>query len=184
MDDYHRAHPLEPGLPREEARERLAKQAGPALFEHVAGALVAEGRLGAGRHLALSTHRIVLTDDETRVKDVLAGLFRRAELSPPDPAAWAREQGRDEALVDRMLKLLLRDGEVERLDTLVFHRDVLDRLRADVAGLKTGAGEPVRIDVAWFKQRFGITRKFAIPLLEYLDRVRVTRRVGQGRIVI
>ena len=83
-----------------------------------------------------------------------------------------------------MLKLLVRDGTVERLDTLVFHRSVLERLRDDVAGLRTGAAEPVRIDVAWFKQRFGITRKFAIPLLEYLDRVRVTRRFGRERIVV
>ena len=181
---YHRAHPLEPGLPREEARDRLAKQAGSALFEHVANALVAAGRLGAGRHLALSTHRIVLTDDEARVKEQLAGLCRRAGLTPPDPAAWAREQGVDGALVDRMLKLLVRDGTVERLDTLMFHREVLDRLRTDVTALKAGVGEPVRIDVAWFKQRFGITRKFAIPLLEYLDRVRVTRRAGRDRIVI
>ncbi len=181
---YHEGHPLEPGLPREEARERLAKQAGPALFEHVVGALAAEGRLSGGRHLALSTHRIVLTDDEGRVKDRLAELFRRAGLAPPDAAAWARQEGVDGEVADRMLKLLVRDGTVERLDTLVFHRAVLDRLREDVTGLKTGAGDPVRIDVAWFKQRFGITRKFAIPLLEYLDRVRVTRRVGQSRIVL
>lgn len=181
---YHRDHPLEPGLPREEARERLASQAGPALFEHVAQALAAAGRLAAGRHLALTTHRIVLTDEETRVKDELAGLLLREGLSPPDPAVWARERGVDRSLADRMLKLLLRDGTVERLDTLVFHRRVLERLRGDVAGLRTGAAEPVRIDVAWFKQRFGITRKFAIPLLEYLDRVRVTRRSGRERIVV
>ena len=181
---YHEAHPLEPGLPREEARERLAKRAGPALFEHVSGALAAEGRLATGRHLALSAHRIVLSDEEARVKGDLAAAFLREGFSPPDPAAWARERGVDEALAERMLKLLLRDGTVERLDALVFHRDVLDRLRVDVAGLKAGAGDPVRIDVAWFKQRFGITRKFAIPLLEYLDRVRVTRRVGQSRIVL
>ena len=181
---YHRDHPLEPGLPREEARERLASQAGPALFEHVAQALAAAGRLAAGRHLALATHRIVLTDEETRVKGELAGLLLREGLSPPDPAVWARERGVDRSLADRMLKLLLRDGTVERLDTLVFHRRVLERLREDVAGLRTGAAEPVRIDVAWFKQRFGITRKFAIPLLEYLDRVRVTRRSGRERIVV
>ena len=181
---YHRAHPLELGLPREEARERLAKQAGPALFEHVARTLATEGRLSPGRHLALATHRIVLTDDDTRVKNELAGLLLHEGLSPPDPAAWAREQGVDGAVVERMLMLLVRDGTVERLDTLVFHRDVLDRLRADVAGVKAGAREPVRIDVAWFKQRFGITRKFAIPLLEYLDRARVTRRMGRDRIVI
>ena len=182
---YHEEHPLEPGLPREEARERLAKRSGPALFDHVAGALAAEGRLDDGRHLRLSTHRIVLTDDETRVKAELADLLRRAGLSPPDPPAWARERGVDERLAERMLRLLLREGAVERLDALVFHRDALDRLRADVARLKEGAGgEPVRIDVAWFKQRFGITRKFAIPLLEYLDRARVTRRAGRERIVL
>ena len=168
----------------EAAGEALLAIAGPALFEHVAQVLAAAGRLAAGRHLVLSTHRIVLTDDETRVKDDLAGLFLREGLSPPDPAVWARERGVDRALADRMLKLLVRDGTVERLDTLVFHRSVLERLRQDVAGLRTGAAEPVRIDVAWFKQRFGITRKFAIPLLEYLDRVRVTRRSGRERIVV
>lgn len=181
---FHEAHPLEPGLPREEARERLAKRGGPALFDHVAGSLAAEGKLGAGRHLTLSTHRIVLTDDEMRVKGELADVLQRERFSPPDPLAWAQSRGVDEALADRMLKLLLRDGTVERLDTLVFHRDALERLRADVARLKEGAGEPVRIDVAAFKQRFGITRKFAIPLLEYLDRVRVTRRVGRDRVII
>lgn len=181
---YHEEHPLEPGLPREEARERLARRVGSALFDHVAGALAAEGRLDAGRHLRLAAHRIVLTDEETRVKAELADLLRRAGLAPPDPPAWARERGVDERLAERMLRLLLREGAVERLDALVFHRDALDRLRADVARLKEGAGEPVRIDVAWFKQRFGITRKFAIPLLEYLDRVRVTRRAGRERIVL
>lgn len=181
---YHQDHPLEPGLPREEARERLTRLAGPALFEHVAQALVAAGRLAAGRHLALSTHRIVLSDEESRVKDELVGVLLSAGLSPPDPAAWARERGVDEALADRMLKLLVRDGVVERLDALVFHREVLERLREDVAGLGAGSAETVRLDVAWFKQRFGITRKFAIPLLEYLDRVRVTRRAGRERIVV
>jgi selenocysteine-specific elongation factor len=52
--------------------------------------------------------------------------------------------------------------------------------------LKTsaGAGGTARIDVATFKERFGVTRKFAIPLLEYLDRERVTRRMGETRVVL
>lgn len=184
VGDYHERHPLEPGLPREEARERLAKRTGPALFDHVASALAAEGTLGTGRHLTLSTYRIVLTDAEARVKDELDEVLRSEGLSPPDPLAWAQAQGVAEELADRMLKLLLRDGAVERVDTLVFHRDVLEGLRADVAQLKRGGDEQVKIDVAWFKQRFGITRKFAIPLLEYLDRMRVTRRTGADRVVI
>jgi selenocysteine-specific elongation factor len=56
-------------------------------------------------------------------------------------------------------------------------------LKEEVRSLGLG-GQPATIDVATFKDRFGISRKFAIPLLEYLDRERVTRRVGDRRQVI
>ena len=65
----------------------------------------------------------------------------------------------------------------------MFDRRALERLEAEVRALNTGT-EPTRIDVATFKGRYEISRKFAIPLLEYLDRERVTRRVGQQRIVL
>ena len=68
-----------------------------------------------------------------------------------------------------------------KLDTLLFHADALTRLKEDVRGLK---GRDARVDVSAFKERYGITRKFAIPLLEYLDRERVTRRVGDSRVVL
>jgi selenocysteine-specific elongation factor len=70
-----------------------------------------------------------------------------------------------------------------KVDTLLFHEEVLKRLKQDVAALKS-SGADARLDVAAFKQRFGVTRKFAIPLLEYLDRERVTRRVGESRVVL
>jgi selenocysteine-specific elongation factor len=66
----------------------------------------------------------------------------------------------------------------------MFHDEALKRLKAEVAGLKAAAGAGARIDVATFKVRFGVTRKFAIPLLEYLDRERVTRRVGDARVIL
>jgi selenocysteine-specific elongation factor len=70
-----------------------------------------------------------------------------------------------------------------RIDTLLFHEDALKALKAGVSALK-GEGPPVRVDVATFKERFGITRKHAIPLLEYLDRERVTRRMGDARLIL
>jgi selenocysteine-specific elongation factor len=70
-----------------------------------------------------------------------------------------------------------------RLDDLVFHLSALERLKTDVRGLRE-TGQSATIDVAAFKDRFGITRKFAIPLLEYLDRERITRRVGETRQII
>jgi selenocysteine-specific elongation factor len=67
---------------------------------------------------------------------------------------------------------------------VVFHADALQQLKADVANLKAAAGGQATVDVAAFKDRYGVTRKFAIPLLEYLDRERVTRRTGDVRLVL
>ena len=74
----------------------------------------------------------------------------------------------------------MRQKTLVKLDALMFHADALAQLKADVRALKANA----RVDVPAFKERYGITRKFAIPLLEYLDRERVTRRVGDARVVL
>jgi selenocysteine-specific elongation factor len=75
------------------------------------------------------------------------------------------------------VSLLTRQKQLVRLETLFYHPETLERLKADVRTLPS-------LDVAVFKTRYGVTRKFAIPLLEYLDRERVTRRVGDKRIVL
>jgi len=85
-----------------------------------------------------------------------------------------------------MLKLLQRQKVLVRVDTLLFHDEALKQLKAEVTAMKAaaGAGATARIDVATFKERFGVSRKFAIPLLEYLDRERITRRMGETRVVL
>ena len=81
-------------------------------------------------------------------------------------------------------KLLQRQKTLVKVDALWFHDEALRRLKAEVSALKTAEGEAVRIDVATFKERYGVSRKFAIPLLEYLDRERITRRLGESRVVL
>jgi selenocysteine-specific elongation factor len=66
-------------------------------------------------------------------------------------------------------------------DELVFHRSALAELRQRITTFKT---KTARIDVAKFKELTGVSRKYAIPLLEYLDRERVTRRVGDVREIL
>jgi selenocysteine-specific elongation factor len=83
-----------------------------------------------------------------------------------------------------MAALLVRQRVLVRVDTLLFHADVLARLKAELAAWKAADGGPVKLDVGTFKERYGVTRKYAIPLLEYLDRERVTRRVGDARVLI
>ena len=184
VDRYHAAQPLEPGLPREEARERLKRRAAPAIFDHVVADLAAQRRLVAGKHLAAAGHRIVLSEDELRVQQRLAELHRNAGLAPPDAGQAAAAVDAPAPLAVRMLELLVRDGTLVKIEALLFHQAALDGLVAEVARLKAAATEPLRIDVGMFKQRFGVSRKYALPLLGYLDRRRITRRVGSARVVL
>ena len=89
------------------------------------------------------------------------------------------------AIVEKLTTLLLREKLLVRLDTVVFHAEALQQLKAEVVALKASApGGRATVDVAAFKERYGVSRKFAIPLLEYLDRERVTRRTGDIRLVL
>jgi len=87
--------------------------------------------------------------------------------------------------VERVLQQMLKGKRLVRVDTLVFHRDALDRLKDDIRALKVSApGGRATVDVKAFKDTYQVTRKYAIPLLEYLDRERVTRRAGDARVVL
>ena len=81
------------------------------------------------------------------------------------------------------MQLLLRNKALVRITPeLIFHRDALVQLRSKLASYQQAKGE--RISVSAFKELTGITRKYAIPLLEYLDRERVTRRQGDERVIL
>ena len=181
---YHRDQPLSDGIPREEARARLFRRAAPVLFDHVVAELVREQRIIARDRLALATHRVSLSGAETETRSAIEQLLRASGLKPPDVNALPDVTGLNADLAARMVELLVRQKVAVRLDTLVFHAEALQKLKSDVSSMKGTGTDAPRLDVATFKTRYGITRKFAIPLLEYLDRERVTRRVGEARVVL
>jgi selenocysteine-specific elongation factor len=182
---YHRAAPLEDGMPREEARERVFAHAGAGVFERVLDGLVGAQRIVARDRLALASHRLALTPAEAEAKAGLERLFREAGLAPPGLANAAAALGQPPAVIENMVSLLTRQNVFVRLDTLVFHAESLARLKHEFAVQKAAsAGASVTIDVASFKRQYDVSRKFAIPLLEYLDRERVTRRIGESRVLI
>jgi selenocysteine-specific elongation factor len=180
---FHASHPLSEGLPREEARQRLFRHGAPAVFEAALEELAGDGRLLVRDHLALASHHVTLSPEETRASEAVQALLIGAGLRPPTPSSIREELGCDAAVLDRVLKLLVRQQRVVRVGALVFDTAALETLKHDVRGLQTSVAATT-IDVGTFKERYGVSRKFAIPLLEYLDRERVTRRVGQQRIVL
>jgi selenocysteine-specific elongation factor len=183
LGTYHQAQPLLEGMPREEARERIFAHAPQAVFDLVLGELVASRQIVARDRLALATHKLALSDEEARARDRIEQAYRESGLRPPDAASIAAQTGVKPNVAERVTMLLVRQKVLVRLDDLVFHLSALERLKTDVRGLRE-TGQSATIDVAAFKDRFGITRKFAIPLLEYLDRERITRRVGETRQII
>ena len=182
LKKYHARHPLEDGMPREELRERLFAGAPVAVYDEVLRRLVASKAVVARERVALSGHAVALTDEEARARDVMLDTLRAAALAPPDPAALAREIGVAPEVVNRMGVMLGRRAVLVRTGDLLFDASALDRLKVEVHALKESGTET--LDVATFKSHFDLTRKYAIPLLEYLDRERVTRRVGDIRRIL
>jgi len=179
---HHDSQPLSDGLSREEVRERVLAGAHPEVATAVLDWLDGEGKVRGRDRLALEGRGVTLTADEASAQSALAAAYRDAGLTPPEAEGLAGTLGLAPALVARVTQLLIRQQVLIRVDTCVFHRDALAGLKADVLALK--ASGPARVDVAGFKDRYGLTRKFAIPLLEYLDRERVTRRMGDSRVVL
>jgi selenocysteine-specific elongation factor len=180
---HHEREPLSEGLPREEARERLFARAADGVFERVLADLAAANRLAVRDQLAIPGRGVSLSPEEAAAHERLARAYRDAGLAPPDVAAVAASVHVDARIADRVIKVLVRQKRLIRLDTLLFDADALARLKEEVAGWKAG-GAQARVDVATFKDRYGLSRKYAIPLLEWLDRERVTRRIGDGRVVL
>jgi selenocysteine-specific elongation factor len=183
LKTHHAANPISDGMHREEARARLMPRALPAVFEAAIAPLVADGRVSGRDRLSLAGHTVSLSGEEARARDRLLQVYFDAGLAPPDAAAARTSAGADAAIADRMTALLLRQRRLIKVDTLLFHADRLEELKADIRALKTSSPS-ARVDVASFKERYGISRKFAIPLLEYLDRERLTRRVGESRVLV
>jgi selenocysteine-specific elongation factor len=181
--EHHRASPMSEGLPREEARERMFGHASPALFEDVLRRLAAAGRITGRDRLAQPGRGVSLSPEETRALEGLDRVFREAGLAPPDLAAAAASAGVTAAVADRTSKLLIRQKTLVKVESLFFHVSALERLKQEVRALKGQSG-PAKLDVAGFKERYGISRKYAIPLLEWLDRERVTRRAGDARVIL
>ena len=181
--EHHKAQPLSEGLPREEARERIFGLAPVSLFDAALKRLAAAGKLSGRDRLALPGRGVSLTDEEARAQEALDRLFREAGMAPPDLASAAAAANVSAAVADRVSKLLIRQKRLVKVDTLLFHIDSMERLKQEVRAMK-GQGSAARVDVAGFKERYGISRKYAIPLLEWLDRERITRRVGDARVVL
>jgi selenocysteine-specific elongation factor len=181
LKKFHDANPLVAGIGKEELRDRA--NLGPEVFYSVLDKLVGERKLDvAGEIVRLPGRGVVMNEDEAESKKIIEQAFASAGLQVPSLKEVLLSLKIDKIRAQKIVTLLLRDKILIKIsEELVFHQSALVDLRHRIAALKTSAP---KIDIGRFKEMTGVSRKYAIPLLEYLDRERVTRRVGDERVIL
>jgi selenocysteine-specific elongation factor len=181
LQRYHRRSPLKARMPLEELRQRVFRHAADGAFDAVVEVLVADGRASrVGDGLAHHSHAVSLSPEEQRARETIAEAASAAGLSGLE--ADGKVAGLPSDLVARVRQVMLDAGELQRVGAgLLVHGPALDTFKSSVrerwpAGSELGVGE--------VKELTGLSRKYVIPLLEYLDAARVTRRSGNTRTVI
>lgn len=176
LADYHRAHPLRHGPPREELRGRLGLDPAPfaAALHHAEseGWLARDGAQGIPR---LVDHQVSFSAAQTAKVDALMARFAAAPHTPPGRAEAVEAVGAD------VLDVLVARGDLVAVEMdVLFERETYARMRAAVVERLRGGG---RITVADVRDLFGTSRKYALGLMEHLDRIHVTRRMGDERVL-
>ena len=184
VEQFHAQNPLQPGIAREDLRVVLARRLRPEIFRAALEELAAQKKLEFQGELVKRTGaQVSLLPDEVKAKDQIESAFASAGLAVPSVKEVLGNLSIEARRSEKLLQLLLRDKALIRITPeLIFHRDALAELRGKLASYKKAKGE--RISVPAFKDLIGITRKYAIPLLEYLDRERLTRRQGDERVIL
>jgi len=182
---FHKKDPLRPGMAKGELQDEMTRafDMAPELFEAALASSIRNKQIDvAGDLVRVPGHGAQLKDDEAESKKKIEDAFSAAGLKVPALPDVLAGLKVDKARAQKIVTLLLRDKSLVKIsDDLVFHRSALEELRRVIATQKNTSP---RMDIAKFKELTGISRKYAIPLLEYLDRERVTRRVGDTREIL
>jgi selenocysteine-specific elongation factor len=184
LEQFHSANPLVPGISMEELRGRITTKFGPEVFNAALDDLVTAKKVTlTGDIVRLAGREISLSGDEARAKEQIECKFEMAGLAVPSVTEVLRGLKIDSPRAQKLLHLLIREKVLIKVtEELMFHRMAIEKLRGMLSEYKKKQGE--RLPIPAFKQMTGISRKYAIPLLEYLDRERLTRRVGDERVIL
>ncbi len=178
---FHERNPLAAGMTAATLRESV--RANAELFDFALDNLLRARKIESdGELVRLPGRGVVMKDEEAESKKIIEHAFASAGLRVPALKDVLAELKVDKTRAQKIVTLLLREKVLIKIsEDLVFHRSALENLRKQLAVEK--AKSP-KIDVARFKELTGVSRKYAIPLLEYLDREHVTRRVGDVREIL
>ncbi len=184
VERFHKENPLSPGIAREDLRANLGRRVPAETFRAALEELAGKKKLDVqGELVKRAGSEIALQPEEAQAKGEIEKAFAEAGLAVPSVKEVLAKLSVEAKRAEKLLQILLREKNLVRVSPeLIFHRHALASLKERLAAFKKAKGE--RMSVPVFKDLTGITRKYAIPLLEYLDRERVTRRAGDERVIL
>jgi selenocysteine-specific elongation factor len=181
LDEYHRQFPLRTGMPREEVKSRLAQnlaalRALPArLFNEVVQRAAQEGWLVEAERIRLASHQARFSPQQQQAVDYMLFTFRQEPFTTPSVAQCEAQLGSE------VLNALIEQGQLIKLsDDVIFMTETYEVMRNRVVDHLQEHGS---ITVAQVRDMFGTSRKYALALVGYLDERRITRRVGDERVL-
>ncbi len=183
LQAYHKKYPLQAGLAKEELRTSLSRKIDPKVFTYCINDLIKKSVVVQEESaVRMADHQVALKADEEQLRKELGEWYRQKGLSTPTvKETMERFADYPERLVKDVIDLQLRDGKLLKIsESLYYEKELFEPLVAKVIGYMEKNGE---IDAPAFKELIGLTRKFSIPILEYLDRIKVTMRIGDKRIL-
>lgn len=175
--DYLRRMPESPGIAPDDVRQ--ASHLEKPVFDGVSALLKKDGRLvEKGQRLATPEYQATFRDEDTERLEAIESLFRNAPFHPPGVDEVVAQTRLPKPTVEKLLKLLKEHQRLVVIEGLLFHGDAIARAREILVDYIRREG---KLESVQFKYLLDTARKYAIPLLDYFDRVGVTRKVGHTR---
>jgi selenocysteine-specific elongation factor len=183
VESFHQKNPHLPGYPKEELRSRLPANVSPEVYQALLDHAVASGVIQVQKDVvAVAGQKPRLSGEDEQMSELLEQKVLETGIEFPGISELAARTQKKPENVNKIMYLLVRQGKVVKVaDDFFMHRKTVDEIKSKIRSLKS---TQKTFSVADFKTQFGVTRKYAIPLLELLDREGVTRRMGNERIII
>ena len=189
IENHHRREPLSKGIIRETLREKIFAHLPLEVFKTTLLQLEKDGAISADKEIvAAKSHNQELSGDEKSVSEKLRTIYQKANLEVPTlEAALLEAIGGTKLKKDharKIFQLFLNSGEFVKItEEFYFTSAAIKKLIETVKDFASKTPDRL-IDVAKFKDIAGVSRKYAIPLLEYFDREKITRRAGDKRLIL
>ncbi len=181
LGKFHQGFPMKSGLFKEELRTKLPHEVDIKLFQVLINELIQSNEVVLEKDkLRLPSHQISSLDEKGLVKRVEAAVLK-GELQPPSPKELSEAWSEKEEEVRSIFEHLVHEGRFVKIKgELFFHRTPLENLRGE---LVTYLKSHQEITTPQFKEMTKVSRKYAIPLIEYFDQIKLTIRLGEKRVL-